>query len=781
MIHATISLSAEGGVKVTLQSAPVGKQYDTIHNCDFCMSGPIEWFVEGTVSAKLKLFTKALSFQWENEEIKFGGKLCDWFVSFCKTGIDSGEGECPHVLHRVTLEVVDPDGNPVEGAEVTAEKGLCDADNDGNTQEHTMLTNSQGKADFFFPLGIYQVEAKKTGVGLASQKLIFRGAATARIQLVSQVHEGTSGALTWKLDEDGTLTIRGNGGMNNHSTFNTSDAWLKYRDRIKKVVITEGVTSIGNYVFAQCALIDEIVIPDSVTTIGEWAMYRCTGLKKVTVPDSVTSIGKYSFYQCYGLTTVEIGDNVTGLGDHVFAGCTSLSQITFSKKLSAIPSGCCQDCTSLKTVVVPDSVLNIGGSAFKGCTSLRDVMLGSSVNSVEGNAFQDCVSLVNLSLGNVVTIGNNAFSGDKALKSLNIPDSCRTIDSYAFNNCSSLQTVSFGSGLTTIGLAAFSHCSSLGPVVLPDGITSIGSSAFNGDNNMTSIYVPISVKSINKYAFYGEGIFVYYAGSKDQWNEIASGEHTLYSGKHLICESSASVSKNAVKSASFVRTATGEKSAFLAHTAPGYEYVLLVVRDLNAEELLAADNLLYIDQKTADGEMISFRYLPRDAAAKTTAKIFGVDSRDLPAPHEHSYTETVTTEATCTQPGVKTFTCACGDSYAEAIPATGEHTYGEWTVTKPATAEAEGEETRECTVCGEKETRPIDKQESAYATGDVNNDDKVGSDDARLALRVSVNLEKDIVEGTAAYAAADVNNDGKVGSDDARTILRVAVNLESFG
>ena len=65
-------------------------------------------------------------------------------------------------------------------------------------------------------------------------------------------------------------------------------------------------------------------------------------------------------------------------------------------------------------------------------------------------------------------------------------------------------------------------------------------------------------------------------------------------------------------------------------------------------------------------------------------------------------------------------------------------------------------------------------------SGDVDGDGNVTSGDARLALRASVKLEKDIVKGTAAYTAADVNQDGKVGSDDARKILRVSVKLESL-
>ena len=74
--------------------------------------------------------------------------------------------------------------------------------------------------------------------------------------------------------------------------------------------------------------------------------------------------------------------------------------------------------------------------------------------------------------------------------------------------------------------------------------------------------------------------------------------------------------------------------------------------------------------------------------------------------HTHSYTETVTTEATCTTDGVKTFTCECGDNYIESIPATG-HSWDEGVVTVEPTEETEGVKTYTCTVCGETYTETI--------------------------------------------------------------------------
>ena len=88
--------------------------------------------------------------------------------------------------------------------------------------------------------------------------------------------------------------------------------------------------------------------------------------------------------------------------------------------------------------------------------------------------------------------------------------------------------------------------------------------------------------------------------------------------------------------------------------------------------------------------------------------------------HTHAFGDwEETTPATCTKDGVKTRTCACGETETQTIPATG-HTFGAWTVTTPATCTADGVQTRTCSACGETETRAIP------ATGhvDADNDGK---------------------------------------------------------
>lgn len=71
--------------------------------------------------------------------------------------------------------------------------------------------------------------------------------------------------------------------------------------------------------------------------------------------------------------------------------------------------------------------------------------------------------------------------------------------------------------------------------------------------------------------------------------------------------------------------------------------------------------------------------------------------------HVHSYTSSVTKAATCSESGVVTYTCSCGDSYTESIPMTA-HSYGDYVYNNDATTDADGTKTATCSVCGAADT-----------------------------------------------------------------------------
>ena len=201
--------------------------------------------------------------------------------------------------------------------------------------------------------------------------------------------------VTWKLTEDGILTISGTGAMIDYGDDKSyrKTPWRDYF--IESVRIDEGVTSIGGWAFTNCVL-TSVMIPDSVTSIACGAFSECRSLASVTIPDSVTSIGGYAFRGCTGLTSVTIPDSMTSIGGGAFSGCSGLTSVTIPSSVTSIGGGAFSGCTSLTSVAIPSSVTEIGGSAFSGCTGLTSVTIPDSVTSIDGYAFSGCDSLTDV-------------------------------------------------------------------------------------------------------------------------------------------------------------------------------------------------------------------------------------------------------------------------------------------------------------------------------------------------------------------------------------------------
>ena len=107
---------------------------------------------------------------------------------------------------------------------------------------------------------------------------------------------GTCGPnLKWHLTDNGVLTISGKGEMNDYLDYNRSP-WSK--SDIKRIIIGDGVTTIGVFAFYGCNALTSVTIPNSVTTIGYGTFSGCNALTSVTIPNSVTTIGGSAFYNC---------------------------------------------------------------------------------------------------------------------------------------------------------------------------------------------------------------------------------------------------------------------------------------------------------------------------------------------------------------------------------------------------------------------------------------------------------------------------------------------------
>ena len=202
--------------------------------------------------------------------------------------------------------------------------------------------------------------------------------------------------LTWTLDADGKLTISGTGAMKDYNAAeNLSPAYMN--SDVKKVVIEDGVTSIGDYAFRGCSSLTSITLPDSVTSIGDCAFVFCVGLSSITLPDSVTSIGDSAFKNCSSLTSITIPDRVTSIESRAFTGCSSLTSITIPDSVTSIGYATFAGCSSLTSITIPDSVTSIGESAFSNCSSLQTISL-SCKSTLKRSDFGDQADLVSYAL-----------------------------------------------------------------------------------------------------------------------------------------------------------------------------------------------------------------------------------------------------------------------------------------------------------------------------------------------------------------------------------------------
>ena len=171
---------------------------------------------------------------------------------------------------------------------------------------------------------------------------------------------GKTGDCTWTLDSDGVLTISGNGNMEDYDLSNPAP----WGTSITKVIIENGVTSIGWSAFYSCISLKSTTIGNSVTSIESFAFYGCTSLKNVIIGNGVTKIGWCAFGRCTSLASVTIPDSVTSIVEEAFSDCTSLTSVTIGNSVTSIGYSAFRGCTSLTSVTIPESVTAIGWLAF---------------------------------------------------------------------------------------------------------------------------------------------------------------------------------------------------------------------------------------------------------------------------------------------------------------------------------------------------------------------------------------------------------------------------------
>ncbi len=284
--------------------------------------------------------------------------------------------------------------------------------------------------------------------------------------------------VNYSLDSDGTLTISGTGEMYNYE-YGISPFYEN--SYIDKVIIKDGVTSIGEGAFIGCESLESVTIPDGVTSIGDEAFSNCTSLKSIIIPDGVTNIGYGAFRCCESLGDIIIPDNLTNIGLYAFDetswynnqpdGVVYLGKIVYKYK---------GDMPEDTKITLKDGTIGIAGEAFWYCDTLKSIKLPDSLTSIGEGAFAYCLSLEGITIPDSVTsIGLGAFMFCQSLTSINIPDGLTSIEDDTFEHCSSLKSITIPDSVTKIGENVFDECYDLKSITIPDSVTSIGGDAFD--------------------------------------------------------------------------------------------------------------------------------------------------------------------------------------------------------------------------------------------------------------------------------------------------------------
>ena len=319
--------------------------------------------------------------------------------------------------------------------------------------------------------------------------------------------------ITWTLSENGTLTISGTD-MPNYGQ--GTAPWHSQWDEIKKVVINDGVTNIGDRAFYDCPYLRSVNISNSVTSIGDYAFAK-SGVRSITIPNSVTSIGNDAFVNS-DLASVIIPESVTSWGKNAFSNCNDLTSVTISEGVTSIGHGAFSGCYSLSSITIPNSVTSIGDGAFSS-TGLKSVTIPESVTSLGKNTFCYCYFLATVNIPNSVTsIENRVFRDCIELTSIKIPNSITSIGEYAFAS-SGLTSVTIPESVTYLGFCAFGDNTRLTSVTCLATNPPTNEGAFMNTNDILPILVPA-----NSVEAYRGGNWGYFISALPPTSTLTDGE-----------------------------------------------------------------------------------------------------------------------------------------------------------------------------------------------------------------------------------------------------------------
>lgn len=341
-------------------------------------------------------------------------------------------------------------------------------------------------------------------------------------------NNGTCGdSITWILSDDGILTLSGTGDMYDYSANKANrPPWYTYCEDIYNVIISDGITSVGDAAFDNCSNLQNLHLGKDVASLGWRSFGNCTSLENITFPSTINYIDEMSFLGCVGLTNVYISDlyawcninfgaghaNPLSYAKNLYINEVIAREITIPNGIKKINNYIFYGLGCLEKVIIPDGVVSIGMEPFGNCENLKEVLVGKDVSDIEIYSFPNDVCLKIDERNNSFLFEDGVLFNKEKTKLIQyfddgsrseyyIPDSVSSVGKFAFQNCTDLFKIIINNNITTIGQAAFSYCMSLTDVVIGENVRFLSNQSFYNCQNLKEIIIPDNVSSIGIDAF----------------------------------------------------------------------------------------------------------------------------------------------------------------------------------------------------------------------------------------------------------------------------------------
>ena len=297
--------------------------------------------------------------------------------------------------------------------------------------------------------------------------------------------KGVPDEVLWSYDGAGTMFVSGTGNMADIYQV-MACPWDSHKNDITRVVIENGVTSIGAGCFVGYPNLSSVDVHVSMKSIGTNAFRDCQKLKSITLGSNVTTIGSDAFYNCTAMEDVYC---YVLPQNHVMSWAVDLKNAFKADGSTKFHVYNVPDWNSISSNVranfdsylagneAPDRVLwshdGAGTMTFSGTGNMADYIDTSSrpwhgvqnsitravieegVTRIGAFAFYGFDKLASVEIPNTVTgIGASSFYGT-ALTSVEIPAGMKSIETGAFQYCSNLATVNVYASSCDAGLQPF--------------------------------------------------------------------------------------------------------------------------------------------------------------------------------------------------------------------------------------------------------------------------------------------------------------------------------------